>query len=119
MRPEDHPPAALPHKRRLRDRLADQDGHQKPLLPGTVSDRYELTNLLLLVDDDLRQTARALGAVDAFLAEAADLLEREGVQADDLARLATDGDVLDCLDDIQENVAGLRRKLLALASQLR
>jgi hypothetical protein len=71
------------------------------------------------VDDDLRQTARALGSVDAFLAEAADLLERQGVTGDDLARLATDGDVLDCLDELQENVAGLRRKLLALASQLR
>jgi hypothetical protein len=102
-------------RRRLRDRLVDGEGIANPAL----NERYELTNLLLLVDDDLRQTARALGAVDAFLAEAADLLEREGVQADDLARLATDGDVLDCLDAIQENVAGLRRKLLALASQLR
>jgi hypothetical protein len=115
MKPDFASPNPVPAKRRLRDRLLDRDGITNPAL----NDRYELTNLLLLVDDDLRQTARALGTVDAFLAEAADLLERDGVQADDLARLATDGDVLDCLDDLQENVAGLRRKLLALASQLR
>ncbi len=99
----------------MRDRLVAQDGLANPAL----NDRYELTNILLLVDDDLRQTARGLGAVDAFLAQAADLLEREGVQAADLAELASDGDVLDRLDELQENVAGLRRKLLALASQLR
>src|SRR5437016_2308804 len=116
MKPESQAPTGVvAAKRRLRDRLMDRDGIANPAL----NERYELTNLLLLVDDDLRQTARALGTVDAFLAEAADVLEREGVQADDLARLATDGDVLDCLDDIQENVAGLRKKLLALASQLR
>jgi hypothetical protein len=99
----------------LRDRLEERDGTRNPAL----HDRYELANLLLLVDDDLRQTARALGTVDAFLAAAADLLEREGVQAGDLAALAGDGEVLDCLDEIQENVAGLRRKLLAIASQIR
>ena len=106
---------ANPKGRRLRDRLANRDGIANPAL----QDRYELTNLLLLVDDDLRQTARGLGAVDAFLAQAADLLEREGVEAADLAELASDGDVLDSLDELQENVAGLRKKLLALASQLR
>jgi hypothetical protein len=102
-------------RRRLRDRLAEREGIANPGLHG----RHELTNLLLLVDDDLRQTARGLGAVDAFLAAAADLLERDGVEASDLASLAGDGDVLDHLDELQENVAGLRRKLLAIASQIR
>ena len=93
----------------------ERDGIDNPAL----AERHELANLLLLVDDDLRETARALGSVDAFLAQAADLLDREGVQAEDLASLATDSDVIDRLDDLQENVAGLRRKLLAIASQMR
>ena len=102
-------------QRRLRDRLVERDGITNP----SFSERHELSNLLLLVDDDLRQTARGLGAVDAFLAEAADLLERDGVEAADLAELATDGEVLDRLDELQETVSGLRKKLLILASQLR
>jgi hypothetical protein len=101
-------------RRRLRDRLVEREGTANPVL----AERYELQNLLLLVDDDLRQTALAVGAVEAFLGRAADLLEREEVRAADLARLAGDDEVLDRLDDLAENVDGLRRKLLALASQI-
>ena len=50
------PEASLPPKRRMRDRLVDRDGITNPGL----AERYELQNLLLLVDDDLRQTARAV-----------------------------------------------------------
>jgi hypothetical protein len=102
-------------RRRLRDRLVERDGTASPAL----AERYELTNLVLLVDDDLRETARALAAVEGFLGAAADLLEREEVSAAALAELASGGEVLDGLDVLSDTVAGLRRKLLALASRLK
>src|SRR6185295_7903508 len=42
--------------RRLRDRLVDRSGTANPAL----SRRHELQNLLLFIDDDLRETALAL-----------------------------------------------------------
>ncbi len=101
-------------RRRLRDRLSERDGTSNP----TLTERHELANLLLLVDDDLRQTARALGAVESFLTRAADLLEEPNVSAGALATLAAGGDVLDELDELGETVSSLRRKLLAIASAL-
>jgi hypothetical protein len=102
-------------RRRLRDRLVERDGTANPAL--TV--RSALRTQLLLIDDDLREAALGLGAVEQFLADAADLLENEKVTAADLARLAERGDAIDRLEGLSETITSLRRRLLAVASQLR
>jgi hypothetical protein len=102
-------------RRRLRDRLVEREGTANP----RIKERYELQNLILLVDDDLRETALALSSVESFLGAACDLIEREELQANELARLAGDGEVLDRLDTLSETVTSLRRKLLAIASYMR
>jgi hypothetical protein len=101
--------------RRFRDRLLERTGTDNPAL----AERHLLANQLLLIDDDLRQTALALGAVEQFLGAALELLESPEVSAGDLATLASDGDALDKLDELSETVESLRRRLLAVASNLR
>jgi hypothetical protein len=109
MRPEAFP------RRRLRDRLVERDGTENPAL----KERYSLTNQLLLVDDDLRECAIALGSVEKFLAAALALLDDEKVTAADLARLASNGETLDQLDNLAETLTMLRRRLLSIASNIR
>ncbi len=108
-------PHVQPPRRRLRDRLVEREGTGNPAL----KERYALTNQLLLVDDDLRECALALGSVEGFLAQALDRLEDERVTAADLARLASDGDALDELDRLAETLTSLRRRLLSIASNIK
>jgi hypothetical protein len=99
----------------LRDRLVEREGTANPAL----KERYALTNQLLLVDDDLRECALALGSVEKFLAVALERLEDERVTAADLAALASDGEALDQLDNLAETLTSLKRRLLSIASNIR
>jgi hypothetical protein len=101
-------------RRRLRDRMAERDGTDNP----TLTRRYELQNLLLLIDDDLRETARAMGGIERFLADALRSLDDEEVRATELLRLAGDGDVLERMDTLCESLASLRRRFGAIARSL-
>lgn len=102
-------------RRRLRDRLVEREGTANPVL----TERYALQNQLLLIDDDLRETALAMGALETFLSDALNLLEDERVTAADLAHLASDGETLDRLDTLAETLTTLRRRLLAIASNIK
>jgi hypothetical protein len=101
-------------RRRLTDRLVEREGTQNP----SLTEKYSLQNQLLLIDDDLRETALALGAVEKFLGDALRLLEDERVRASDLATLAAEGDTLDRLDTLTETLQQLRRRLLSIASHI-
>ncbi len=102
-------------RRRTRDRIASLDTTANPTLSG----KHELKNLMLLVDDDLRQTALSLGAVEAFLAQAAALLEKADLSAAELRAHADDEDALDRLDALSENVDHLRRRMRLIAASLK
>jgi hypothetical protein len=104
-----------PRGRRLRDRLASREGTSNP----TLAARYELQNLLLLVDDDLRETALALGAIEQFLGSALSLLEHKDVTAEEIGRLAGDGEVVERIDTLTDALDQLRRRLGAVASALK
>jgi hypothetical protein len=108
----DHP--ATKRRRRVRDRLIDRAGTENPRLK-----RYELSNLMLLVDDDLRETALALGGIESFLARALALLEKADVGADELAALADDGLLSDRLDYLGETLGSLRLRVSQIAEHLR
>ena len=110
----DNAPSAAP-RRRLRDRLVERDGTSNPLF----AERHELANLMLLIDDDLRETALALGGIDRFLADALALLESEQVSARALAELASRGDILDKIDTLTETLSDLRRRLGTVAQSIR
>ncbi len=101
-------------KRRLRDRLVDRDGTSN----HTLTDRHQLANQLLLVDDDLREAALAMAKVESFLAQSLDLLDDEQVRASDLARLSESSDALESLDVLSETILSLKKRLLCLASQI-
>jgi len=102
-------------RRRLRDRLVEREGTANPQL----AERHELTNQLLLIDDDLRETALALGGIEGFLADALAILESEQVSARALARLAAGGDILDRLDTLSETLQSLRRGLATVAQSIK
>jgi hypothetical protein len=101
--------------RRARDRLSDRDGTQNPAL--TV--RHELQNVLLLVDDDLRETAQAMESIEGFLVDALHQLEREDLRREDLLRLAADEKVLGEMDRLGETLMNLKRRLMGIAGTLR
>jgi hypothetical protein len=113
------PPLTTPTEpqkgRRLRDRLADRPGTQNPRLLS----RHELVNLMLFVDDDLRETALALGGIETFLAAALALLDKPDVRADELAHLASDAQVGDRLEQLADALDNLRRRFGALAGAIR
>jgi hypothetical protein len=102
-------------RRRLRDRLVEREGTANPQL----AERRELANQLLLVDDDMREAALAIGSIERFLADALALLDGDDVNARELLRLATDGDVLDRLDTLSETFQSLRRRLGTIAETMR
>jgi hypothetical protein len=100
--------------RRLRDRLVDREGTHNPRLR-----RYELSNLLLFVDDDLRETALAIGGIEGFLTAALNLLEKEDLESWELTALAGNDDVLDRLEYLGETLVSLRRRMGLIAQTLK
>jgi hypothetical protein len=76
-------------------------------------------NLLLFIDDDLRETGMALGHVESYLIEILRMLESPRVRREDVHALATDTRVLDHVDMLVENLETLRRRMTKLATSLR
>jgi hypothetical protein len=112
------PPLGLPiggPKRRLNDRLVDREGTSNP----SLADRYELQNLLLLIDDDLRETALSIRGIERFLADALRLLDGDALALSDLHRLAGDDEVLERMDTLCETLGSLRRRMGSVAAALK
>jgi len=102
-------------RRRLRDRIASLESAAGPSLRG----RRELANLVLLVEDDLRQAALGLSSIEEFLARSLALLEGEPLDAAALASHAGDDEVAGQLDALSENLANLRRRMGMIAASLK
>ena len=94
----------------MRDRLATRESHHA---------HPEVANLLLLIDDDLQETAQALSGIEGFLGEAQRLLDKDSLRAPELLRLCADGDVMERIDTLAETLATLRRRFGALAATVR
>jgi hypothetical protein len=101
--------------RRARDRLSRSEGSQN----RTLASKYELQNLLLFVDDDLRETARAMENIEGFLVEALHLLEREDLTRDDLVTLTDNEEVFDELDQLGDTLTSLRSRMVKIAQTLK
>ena len=102
-------------RRRARDRIASLDRTNNPTLKRSAS----TANLVLLVEDDLRETALALGAIEKYLASAMLQLENPAVTSADLSSLAGDSEVGGRVDALGDSLSELRRRLGQLAKALR
>ncbi len=96
-------------RRRARDRIATG----VPTAPTAATS--EAADLHALLEDDLRQAALALGAVESYLVRATSLLERGEAARAELRALAGDAEVLERLDDLEENLGALRRRMAQAA----
>jgi len=79
----------------------------------------DIENLLLFVDDDLREAGVAMSKVEGYLVQILRLLEAPRVAREDVHALAQDTAVLDDVDALVESLETLRRRLAKLAGNLR
>ena len=103
---------------RATDRLLDRAtrDYAKNASLETVRD---IETVMLFVDDDLRETALAIGRIEAYLVHTLQTLERSNLRRSDVTALADDLTVLDHLDLLNETIEGLRRRLARLAQRMR
>lgn len=108
-------PGSPEQRRRLRDRLVDREGTDNHRLTET----HTLANHLLLFDDELRETALALGGIEGYLTRALRTLERRDLSSGHLEALAADLEVESRIAELDETLASLKRRLRVMAKQLR
>ncbi len=102
-------------RRRLRDRIIDRQGTDNE----TLASQHPLQNHLLLCDDDLRETALALGSIEQYLSRALATLERRDLSPEELERLARDLDVESQVAALDETLTSLKHRLHVIAHRMR
>jgi hypothetical protein len=103
---------------RARDRLLDRG--VQPTRVGDALERVrDIENLLLFIDDDIRETALAMQRIEEYLAKTMQTLDHPGVQREHVIALAGDKRVLDHLDRLGETLESLRRRLARLSSSMK
>lgn len=96
------------------------DRASQPQVPHPrLSGVENVENLLLFVDDDLRETALAIHHIEEFLLRTLGLLETSDLRREHVAEVAGDTSVLDHVDQLNETLESLRRRLARLASRMR
>jgi hypothetical protein len=100
--------------RRARDRVIAAASPQSPVIRG----RAELANLILFLGDDLRESALAVGGIEAFLVKAQRALERPELVPDELAALVDDRDVLERFELLADALGSLRRSMKQIVDSL-
>ncbi|MEM6294243.1 MAG: hypothetical protein AAGA54_23400 [Myxococcota bacterium] len=76
-------------------------------------------NLMLFVDDDLRETALAITRIEGYLTRTLSALESPDLRREHVMALASDMDVLDHLDQLNETLESLRRRLARLSGEMK
>lgn len=92
--------------RRARDRILSGDTSPSPVLR-----RHELANLVLFLGDDLRESALAMGGIEAFLLRAQQLLEKPDLTPDELKGLVDDDEVVERIDLLWDALSSLRKSM--------
>ena len=101
-------------RRRQSDRLPERQT-TNPVLKG----KAELKNLLLFLDDDVRESGKALVRVEKYLQRALALLDGKEVDGDELHALAREQAIFDDLHTLVDTLASLRTQMGKVASSLR
>lgn len=78
-----------------------------------------IENLLLLFDDDLRETAIAMARIEQYLIHTMAVIDSPQVTATDIASMAADTTVLEHLDQLNCTLEGLRSRLFTMARNMR
>lgn len=105
-------------RRRARDRLFERATTAYPQSEALTQVR-NLENLILFIDDDLRETALALHHIEGYLLQTLGLLERPRLTRAEVQAVAGDEAVLEQVDHMVETLESLRRRLARLAGSLR
>ena len=103
---------------RVQDRLMDRATRmysRSEAFEGVLN----VENLLLFIDDDLRETALSMQRIEKYLASTLNLLENEKVGRAEVYAHAADAEILDQVDLLSETLESLRRRMARLASNLR
>jgi hypothetical protein len=100
--------------RRARDRLLDGQT-ASPALRG----RHELDNLVLFLGDDLRESALAMGGIEAFMLRAQQALENPDLTPEQLQRLLEDGDVAERMELLWDALSSLRQSMGRIHASLK
>jgi hypothetical protein len=103
---------------RARDRLMDRGSAPNPRTEA-LAGVGGIDNLLLFIDDDLRETALAVQRIERFLLSTLELLERDKLGRSEVQKVANDTTVLDHVDTLNETLESLRRRMARLAANLR
>ncbi|PRP94887.1 hypothetical protein ENSA7_77100 [Enhygromyxa salina] len=102
---------------RSRDRLMDRASQPYAPNPELAKIRH-VENLMMFIDDDLRETALSMERIERYLISTLEMLEADHLVRADVHALATDVDVLDQIDLLNENLESLRRRVARLAHVL-
>lgn len=119
-------PAAAESERRVsgrrgraRDRLLDRGSHPTAVPAGTLSRVRDIENMLLFIDDDLRETALAMTRIEDYLTRTLQTLESPEIRREHVHALASETRVLDHLDQLSETLESLRRRLAKLSTTMK
>jgi hypothetical protein len=104
---------------RARDRLLDRGVQATSVPRGELQRVRDIENMLLFIDDDLRETALAMTRIEDFLGRTLQTLESPTIKREHVSALAGDTRVLDHLDQLAETLESLRRRLGKLSSTMR
>lgn len=103
---------------RARDRLLDRGS--QPTQVGDALERVrDIENLLLFVDDDIRETALAMQRIEDYLTRTMATLDHPQLRREHVLALAGDERVLDHLDRLSETLESLRRRLARLSASMK
>lgn len=102
---------------RARDRLMDRAN--TPYSPSpALAQVGQVENLLLFIDDDLRESALSMERIERYLVSTLDMLEGDSLNRAEVDALAGNGEVLDQIDQLNESLENLRRRVARLARLL-
>lgn len=99
---------------RGRDRLMDRANSDYSPNPALAQVR-DVENLLLFIDDDLRETALAMERIEKYLLSTLGVLDGESLDRGEIYSLATDKTVLEQVDMLNETLESLRQRMVRLA----
>jgi hypothetical protein len=104
---------------RSRDRLLDRGSQPTEVPAGELARVRDIENMLLFIDDDLRETALALVRIEDYLGRTLQTLEQPDIRREHVHALAIDRRVLDHVDQLSETLESLRRRLAKLSSTMK
>lgn len=102
---------------RARDRLMDR-ANTSYAPPQELKHIRHVENLLLFIDDDLRETALSMERIERYLVSTLDILESDRLSRRRVEALASDDEVLDQIDQLNASLESLRRRMVRLAGLL-